>query len=100
MKEISSKDAVFTVHIEGREAVELEGVEIAGFTESHPDKILVDRAFMQMAHKVKDLLQQRAELLEALKKIAAIPNKDFGSDWEEIEEARTISMMAIQKAYE
>ena len=69
MKEISSKDAVFTVHIEGREAVELEGVEIVGFAESHPDKILVDRAFMQMAYKVNDLLKQRAELLEALKYI-------------------------------
>lgn len=56
--------------------------------------------YNQHADAIRQLLQQRAELLEALKKIAAIPNNDFGSDWEEIEEARTISMMAIQKAYE
>lgn len=86
MKEISSKDAVFTVHIEGREAVELEGVEIAGFAESHPDKILVDRAFMQMAHKVKDLLKQRTDLLEALKKCRFDSLNMSIDTWREIQE--------------
>ena len=90
MKEISSKDAVFTVHIEGREAVELEGVEIAGFAESHPDKILVDRAFMQMAHKVKDLLQQRADLIEALKEILELSENLSMTDRPEMQRARNI----------
>ena len=44
------------------------------------------------------LKEQRDELLEALKKISAIENKDYGPDWEEIEEARDIADAAIAKA--
>lgn len=41
---------------------------------------------------------QRDALLEALKKIAAIENRMFGSDWEEIDEAREIARAAIAAA--
>lgn len=46
------------------------------------------------------LEQQRDALLEALKKIEAIEDKMFGSDWEEIEEARDIARAAIKAAEE
>ena len=38
-----------------------------------------------------------AVLVEALKQIAAIQDQMFGSDWEEIEEARTIARAALSK---
>lgn len=38
-----------------------------------------------------------AELVKALKQIAAIQDQMFGSDWEEIEEARTIARAALSK---
>ena len=44
------------------------------------------------------LTRERDALLEALKKIAAIGNKMWGTDWEEIEEARGIARAAIAKA--
>lgn len=37
------------------------------------------------------------DLIQALKDIAAIRNKDFGSDWEEIEEARLIAREALSR---
>ena len=43
---------------------------------------------------------ERDALLEALKKIEAIEDKMFGSDWEEIEEARDIARAAIKAAEE
>ena len=39
---------------------------------------------------------QRDALLEALRKIAAIGNKMWGTDWEEIDEAREIARAAIK----
>jgi hypothetical protein len=39
-----------------------------------------------------------AQLLEALKKIAAIENQMYGLDWEEIDEARGIARAAIAAA--
>lgn len=42
-----------------------------------------------------ELLAQRDALQAALKRIAAIENKDYGTDWEEIEEARAIAQAAI-----
>jgi hypothetical protein len=39
-----------------------------------------------------------AALLEALRKIAAIENKMYGGDWDEIEEARSIASIAILAA--
>ena len=38
------------------------------------------------------------QALEALQKIAAIENKEWGAEWEEIEEAREIARAAIAKA--
>lgn len=52
----------------------------------------------RIALELMEWAEQRAELLEALKQIARIPNKDIGSDWEEIEEARVIATDAITKA--
>lgn len=40
----------------------------------------------------------QAELLNALQKIAAIEDNDFGVDFEEIDEAREIARAAIAKA--
>lgn len=37
------------------------------------------------------------ELIAALEAIAAIKNKDFGADWEEIEEARFIAERALSR---
>lgn len=48
----------------------------------------------------KQLRAQRDALLEALKKVAAIEDKMFGSDWEEIEEAREIARAAIKAVEE
>jgi hypothetical protein len=44
--------------------------------------------------------EKDAARLDALKKIAAIENKMVGSDWEEIEEARSIANAAILAAKE
>lgn len=37
-------------------------------------------------------------LVAALERIAAIENRDFGPDWEEIEEAREIARAALKQA--
>jgi hypothetical protein len=42
------------------------------------------------------LIAAAPQLIEALDQIAAIENKDFGPDWEEIEEARAIANEAIK----
>lgn len=43
-------------------------------------------------------LKSRVETAElALKKIIAIPNREYGPDWEEIEEARGIARSVIEK---
>lgn len=42
--------------------------------------------------------EKDAALLEALRKIAAIENKMYGGDWDEIEEARSIASIAILAA--
>jgi hypothetical protein len=53
---------------------------------------------------IRDASQERADagkdaaLLEALRKIAAIENKMYGGDWDEIEEARSIASIAILAA--
>ena len=53
-------------------------------------------AFAQEANA--RLIAAAPDLLEALKKIAAIENRMFGSDWEEIDEAREIARAAIAAA--
>jgi hypothetical protein len=71
------------------------------------DKVgpLFDRLSMHFyASKCMSLIAPQAEcapreaLLEALQKIAAIENKMVGGDWDEIEEARTIALDAIEQA--
>ena len=52
----------------------------------------------EAAADLRRLYAENQELLEALKKISAIENKDYGSDWEEIEQARNIADAAITKA--
>jgi hypothetical protein len=44
---------------------------------------------------VIDLMNENARLKKALEEIAAIENKEFGPDWEEIEEARKIAADAL-----
>jgi hypothetical protein len=44
------------------------------------------------------LIAAAPELLDALRRIAAIENQLVGPDWEEIDEARVIALMAIEKA--
>lgn len=53
---------------------------------------------LRAASAILSLIAERDALLEALEKISQIENKDFGSDWEEIEEARSIARAAITKA--
>jgi hypothetical protein len=52
----------------------------------------------EAAVELRRLHALNAELLEALKKIAAIEDQMYGPDWEEIEEARDIASAAIAKA--
>jgi hypothetical protein len=44
------------------------------------------------------LIAAAPDLLEALRKIAAIEDKMFGGDWDEIEEARMVARAAIARA--
>lgn len=53
------------------------------------------RARDRLQEEVKQLRDLVEQLTEALRKIAAIENKEFGLDWEEIEEARHIANSSI-----
>lgn len=59
-----------------------------------------DLSFKRAQELAKTALEtietQESVLLAALQKIAAIENREFGSDWEEIEEARQIANDAIR----
>lgn len=59
MKEISSKDAAFTVHIEGREAVELEA-EMKTLKEVHDMLVMTGykAEAIAVAEAIKQLEQQ------------------------------------------
>lgn len=49
---------------------------------------------------VESLAEAQSEIARirgALEKIASIENKDFGGDWDEIEEARVIAKIALMK---
>lgn len=46
---------------------------------------------------LKGMQEQHEMLLQALKKISAIENQEWGADWEEIDEARAIADAAIEK---
>jgi hypothetical protein len=48
--------------------------------------------FVELAERS---LKQRDLLVKALEQIAAIENREFGLDWEEIEEARHIARGAL-----
>ena len=55
-------------------------------------------ALQKMATKYMDAADQRDALLEALRQIAKIGNQPYGTDYEEIDEAREIARAAIAKA--
>lgn len=67
----------------------------SGFTIAcfHADKVPVGTKLY--THAPVQPNDAAPELLEALTKIAAIEDKQFGHDWEEIEEARGIARAAI-----
>lgn len=46
---------------------------------------------------VQELLKELEEKNEALGRIKDIPNRMWGSDWEEIEEAREVAGKVLQK---
>lgn len=60
--------------------------------------IVTDADFMALVNLARQLERDRAELLEALKEIAAIEDRMYGGDWDEIEDARKIARAAIAKA--
>jgi hypothetical protein len=90
---------------DGRETVMVNGVALP--SGNHPQENIARANTALLADAINterktgltpsQLAEQRAELLGALKKINAIPNKDIGGDWEEIEEARDIATAAIAK---
>jgi hypothetical protein len=55
-------------------------------------------ALQKMATKYMDAVDQREALLEALRQIAKIGNQPYGTDYEEIDEAREIARAAIARA--
>lgn len=66
--------------------------EIGGFT------VTIQRDEGKTPHQFRIAAeQQRDELLEALKRIAAIENSMYGQDWDEIDKARRIANAAIEK---
>ncbi len=52
----------------------------------------------EIAAEMLRLERVNAELVEAHKKIVAIENQYTGADWEEIEQARSISLAALTTA--
>jgi len=50
---------------------------------------------IEAAAEIERLRGQVEKLTAALKQISQIQNKEFGPDWEEIEEARAIALSAI-----
>jgi hypothetical protein len=58
---------------------------------------VVARQMSRDMANIAELKQKRDELLAALKAISNIPNKSYGGDWDEIEEARAIAKAAISK---
>jgi hypothetical protein len=81
--------------------------EIAKITSYRPDgtdesdaRLIAEAGtvFHETGLTPRQLVDLNAELLEALRKIAAIKNQMYGGDWEEIEEAREIANSAIAKA--
>lgn len=45
----------------------------------------------------RDLERENNQLRAALQRIADIQNKDYGGDWDEIEEAREIALSALSQ---
>ena len=69
-------------------------------TEFDNESMAENAAYIAAANPaaILKLLAINAELVEALKKISAIELKEFGADWEEIEEAQDIADAALAKA--
>jgi hypothetical protein len=51
----------------------------------------------ELGRQVDELEAENAQLREALKKIVAIKDDLYGSDWQEIEEARSIAADALSR---
>jgi uncharacterized coiled-coil DUF342 family protein len=51
----------------------------------------------EWVQRAKAYREERDKLREALERIAAIEDKAFGGDWDEIEEARTIARAVLKK---
>ena len=68
--------------------VEINGMKCVGFADynDHEKQILVDEGFQRMARKIAVLEQQRAELLEALKKCRFDSLNMSIDTWREIQE--------------
>lgn len=76
--------------MESRKSAKFSAIELDA---SRDKRLLVD------AHRmVCEYRSQAAELIEALWRIHAIPNRQAGGDWDEIEEARLIARDAIYAA--
>lgn len=71
--------------------------EISGRARGLPYDQTYDEAIANAALIVKAVNSHEA-LIAALEHIAVIGNKDFGPDWEEIEEARAIARAALAGA--
>ena len=50
-----------------------------------------------ISQRFAEITKQRDELLVALKEISAIENQEWGAEWEEIEQARSIANATIAK---
>jgi hypothetical protein len=59
------------------------------------ETVLIEAAMQKDKDEITRLTKQRDELVAALEKIAAIEDKLFGGDWDEIEEAREFANQAL-----
>lgn len=80
-KKITHADASFKLHIDGREAVELQAYE-----PGNHDQILVDAAFMRLKEFSGQLLIKNNELLQALKKCRFDSLNQSIKEWREIQD--------------
>jgi hypothetical protein len=65
-----------------------------GFCLAFDGKTIYDNGLPEIARKLNGF----DEMLAALQSIAAIQDESYGSDWQEIQEARDIANNAIAKA--
>lgn len=67
-------------------------------TDDASDRCSICGLIVVVPSEMKKLEHEHADLLDALKRIAALPNLLTGCDWGEIAEARGIARTAIAKA--